>query len=105
MDAVGKATYLSVSDFSMTPLGETYASPVTKAVYPIAWRVVVPSLGLDLEVKTPLRSQELASSNNAGLSYWEGAVTLNGTQGSAPASGVGYLEMTGYAQPLTFEAK
>ena len=105
VDASGKSTYLAVGDFSMTPLGETYASPVTKAVYPIAWRVVVPSLGLDLEVKTPLRSQELASSGTAALSYWEGAVTLSGTRGGVAASGVGYLEMTGYAQPLTFDSK
>jgi predicted secreted hydrolase len=76
---------------------------VTKAVYPIAWHVIVPSLGLDLKVKTPLRSQELASSGNGGLSYWEGAVTLSGTRGGAPASGVGYLEMTGYGQPLDWE--
>jgi predicted secreted hydrolase len=89
----------------MTSLGETYASPVTKAVYPIAWRVAVPSLGLDLEVKTPLRSQELASSGTAGLSYWEGAVTLGGTRGGVEASGVGYLEMTGYAAPLAFDSK
>jgi predicted secreted hydrolase len=30
-------------------------------------------------------------------SYWEGAVTYNGQMRGQPVSGVGYLEMTGYA--------
>ena len=103
VDANGKSTFLALSDFSMTPLGETYASPNTGAVYPIAWRVVVPSLGLDLQVKTSLATQELAIAGNASLSYWEGAITIGGTRGGAPATGVGYLEMTGYARPVNWE--
>ncbi len=104
VDTSGKSTFLSLHDFTMTPLGETYASPITKAVYPVAWRVTVPSRGLDLQLKTPLTSQELTTSNNAGLSYWEGAITINGTKAGAPIGGVGYLEMTGYASRLTMEA-
>jgi predicted secreted hydrolase len=100
VDADGKSTLLSVRDFTMTPLGETYSSPVTKGIYPIAWQVIVPSLGLDLQLKTPLASQELTSSNNAGRSYWEGAITIHGTKNGAPIGGVGYLEMTGYAGRL-----
>ncbi len=61
VDGQGKSTFLGVSDFSMQPEGETYASPNTHAVYPTAWRVTVPSLALDLQMKTPLRSQELVS--------------------------------------------
>jgi predicted secreted hydrolase len=101
VDANGNSTFLSLRDFTMTPLGDTYASPITKAVYPIAWRVNIPSLNLDLQLKTPLASQELTSGNNAGLSYWEGAITINGTKSGAPIAGVGYLEMTGYAAVLT----
>lgn len=101
VDAGGKSTFLGLRDFTMTPTGETYASPVTKAVYPIAWRVNIPSLNLDLQLKTPLASQELTSNSSAGPSYWEGAITINGTRAGAPVSGVGYLEMTGYAAALT----
>jgi predicted secreted hydrolase len=53
-----------------------------------------------LQLKTPLASQELASDNSAGLSYWEGAITINGTRAGAAITGVGYLEMTGYAAAL-----
>ena len=99
IDAEGKPAYLGVADFSMQPEKETYASPDTHAVYPIAWQITVPSLGLDLQLTTPLRSQELVSGVGAGLSYWEGAITVGGTRDNKPAKGVGYLEMTGYAHP------
>jgi predicted secreted hydrolase len=99
VDAEGKPGYLGVSDFSIQPDRETYTSPDTHAVYPIAWRITVPSLRLDLQLTTPLKSQELVSIMGAGLSYWEGAITISGTRGGKPAKGVGYLEMTGYARP------
>src|SRR5271157_3997561 len=41
VDGQGKSTFLGVSDFSMQPEGETYASPNTHAVYPTAWQVTV----------------------------------------------------------------
>ena len=100
VDANGKSTYLSVHDFSMMPSGEIYTSPITKAVYPVTWRVTIPSLELDLRIKTPLASQELASGNSSALSYWEGAIDISGTRGATPIAGVGYLEMTGYAAAL-----
>ncbi len=102
VDAEGQSTFLGVSDFSMQPGAQSYTSPDTHAVYPIAWQVAVPSLRLDLRVTTPLSSQELVTPGNAGLSYWEGAITINVTRNGAPAKGVGYLEMTGYARPLDF---
>ncbi len=105
VDANGKSTLLAARDFSMTPTGETYNSPVTKAIYPVAWKVAIPSLGLELQLKTSLASQELTSGANAGLSYWEGAIDIAGTRGGTAITGVGYLEMTGYAEPMTLGAK
>jgi len=100
VDQQGNSTFLGVADFSMKPLDETYTSPDTHAIYPIAWQIAVPSLGLDLRIKTPLASQELVSGIGAGLSYWEGAITISGTRNGKPVKGVGYLEMTGYARPV-----
>ena len=37
-----------------------------------------------------------------GPSYWEGAIDVNGKRGASPVHGVGYLEMTGYAQPMRY---
>jgi predicted secreted hydrolase len=100
VDAQGKSRFLSLGDFSMQPQGETWTSAATRATYPIDWRVLVPSIGIDLRVSTPLRSQELVSGSGAGLSYWEGAITITGTRSGSPAHGVGYLEMTGYSRPV-----
>ncbi len=100
VDAAGKSTFLSEREFSMTSQGETYTSPATKASYPTSWDVNIPLLSLHLRIATPLLSQEMTSASDSGPSYWEGAITIAGTKRGAPISGVGYLEMTGYAKPL-----
>ncbi len=100
IDASGKSQFLDASDFTMTPHGETYTSPVTKATYPIQWHITVPSLKLDVELRTPLADQELVSDTNSSLTYWEGAITISGTRDGSRCTGVGYLEMTGYASPV-----
>jgi predicted secreted hydrolase len=97
VDAQGQAQHLASTDFSMQPETETYTSPETHGSYPVAWQVTVPALKLDVQMRTPLKPQEIVSKMTAGLSYWEGAITISGTKSGRPAAGVGYLEMTGYA--------
>jgi predicted secreted hydrolase len=96
VDASGKSQFLSSKDFSMTPAADSWTSPATKATYPVRWHVSIPRLKLDLDVSTPLKSQELAS--KFGTSYWEGAIDAVGAHDGSPLRGAGYLEMTGYAQ-------
>jgi predicted secreted hydrolase len=96
VDAGGISQFLSAGDFAMTPAADTWTSPATKAAYPVRWHVSVPRLKLQLDVTTPLRSQELAS--RFGTSYWEGAIDVVGTSDQSRLRGVGYLEMTGYAE-------
>jgi predicted secreted hydrolase len=100
VSANGVSTHLRSSEFTLQPLGETWTSATTRAVYPIRWRLSVPKFSIELEVQTPLSSQELTSSAKLGPSYWEGAVALAGHKGRAPLAGVGYLEMTGYERPF-----
>jgi predicted secreted hydrolase len=94
--ADGRVSHLRAADFSMTAAGETWSSPASRATYPIAWRVTVPSRRLDLTIRTPLPSQELIGRRGFTPTYWEGSVRATGTRGRSPATGVGYLEMTGY---------
>jgi len=103
VDAAGKTTHLRSDEFSLKPSGETWTSRITKATYPVQWKITVPKLGIDVDLRTQLASQELAgSSGNAALtpSYWEGAVSYDGTRTGAKIQGVGYLEMTGYDRPF-----
>ena len=97
VDARGHSQFLSLHDFVMTPEGDNWTSPVTGATYPLRWHVSIPMLHLAFDVTTPLRSQEMTG--KFGPSYWEGAIDAAGTRTKSKARGVGYLEMTGYAEP------
>jgi len=96
VDAKGKSQFLSARDFVMTPAAVAWISPATKAAYPVQWHVSIPRLKIDLDVTTPLAAQELTG--GFGPSYWEGAIDANGALNHSPIHGVGYLEMTGYAE-------
>jgi predicted secreted hydrolase len=100
VDAQGKAVRLTAADFRLVATGETWTSDVTGAKYPVAWRMEIPKLGLRLAATTRLKSQELAGGSKIAPSYWEGAIGIEATRGSASVQGVGYLEMTGYGRPL-----
>lgn len=96
IDRNGRATRLTRSEFQLQPL-QFWTSPKTRAHYPIRWRISVPSMKLTLECAAVLADQELVSEDAAAPTYWEGAVTYSGS-----AAGKGYLEMTGYAEPVHF---
>ena len=94
VDRQGRARHLTNADFSLTPV--TYWRSVgTGASYPVTWRIRVPSLKVELDVRASFDAQEMVSEDKAGPTYWEGAVTYSGS-----AEGVGYLEMTGYDRPF-----
>jgi predicted secreted hydrolase len=99
IDAKGYAHFLSARDFVLTPKA-TWQSPHSRARYPVAWHIAVPSLRLDLDERTDLPDQELTSRTSVFPSYWEGAVTYAGTLGVSPIEGAGYLEMTGYQEAV-----
>ncbi len=97
VDRDGKTLHLALRDFSMTQAGTAYRSEKTGATYPIAWSVTVPALKLQIDISTPLKSQEFVS--RFGPSYWEGAIDVTGHHQEQAVRGAGYLEMTGYANP------
>jgi predicted secreted hydrolase len=96
VDAQGKSTHLRAADFTLQPIAQNWTSPITHATYPIAWKIVIPKLEIELEAHTALAGQELTGKTKIAPSYWEGAITLGGRRGKMPLGGVGYLEMTGY---------
>ena len=102
VEATGKSTNLKHGDFILSPVDGAWTSPDTHAVYPIHWKIMIPSLGIELEARTPLASQELDGKGNFSPTYWEGAITLDGTRAGKALAGVGYLEMTGYDRPIQF---
>jgi len=100
IDPSGKSFHLLADDFSLQPHGETWTSPDTRATYPVHWKISIPKLEMNLDVTTPLRSQEFAAESSLIPNYWEGAISFSGQRAGQPVTGAGYLEMTGYDRPV-----
>ncbi len=66
------------------------------ARYPVQWQLACPAGRYT--VRALLDDQELDSRQSTGAIYWEGLSELANERGQVV--GHGYLEMTGYAQPL-----
>lgn len=86
---------LGAKDFTLTP-GRLWTSDQSGAKYPVEWRVSIPGDALDLRITPMIDGQELMGPRS-GVSYWEGAIEVEGTRAGQPVKGRGYLEMTGYA--------
>jgi predicted secreted hydrolase len=89
---------LGTGEFTLTPVS-TWTSSRSKASYPVAWRVQIPSESIDITVLARIPDCEVGASEKDpaqsmkehGITYWEGPVA------SSDESVLGYLEMTGYA--------
>jgi predicted secreted hydrolase len=100
VDPQGRTRHLSANMFLLVP-GKTWSSPKTGGRYPIEWTIKVPSLQIDAALTTRLPQQELTGGGKIGMNYWEGAIDISATRQGRPLKGSGYLEMTGYAGPVT----
>jgi|APTNR8051073442_1049403.scaffolds.fasta_scaffold01107_11 predicted secreted hydrolase len=91
----GSTVPLTADEFTLKP-GEPWKA-ASGALYPQQWQIQVPSQGIVLQSRAIMPDQEFRAAATPGLQYWEGAVDYTGTVGKAPVTGLGYLEMTGYA--------
>ena len=87
VEADGRVQRLGLDQVRLSPL-RTWRNP-EGAAYPVEWRIEAPALGLDLRVEAAFDEQEMRQT----VYYWEGAVTVSGSH-----AGVGYLELSGYAE-------
>jgi predicted secreted hydrolase len=97
--ADGRTVRLTQQDFSVQVL-DRWASPRTKGVYPMTWRLSAPRIRLDVTVSPAFPDQELNTAKSTQVIYWEGAVRAAGSVSGRPVNGKGYVEMTGYAAPF-----
>jgi predicted secreted hydrolase len=86
---------LERDDFEIVSSG-TWRSPHSEAEYPMGWTIRIRETDLELKLTPYLKDQEL----NLSTIYWEGAVQITGKHNGQAVTGVGYVEMTGYAEPL-----
>jgi len=89
----GAARTFAASEVAFEPL-QSWTSPRTRAVYPVAQRIRVGSRRFETRPLMP--DQELDARASSGIAYWEGASEL---LEDGRVVGRGYLELTGYAGP------
>ena len=77
-----------------------WISPRSHAQYPAEWVLEVPANHLKLAITPVLADQELRTTKSTRVTYWEGAVDVQGQYRGDPMTGHGYVELTGYAKPL-----
>lgn len=93
--AGGVVRHFAPGEVGFTP-GRVWTSPATAARYPVQWAIRTPAGAFEL--RALLDAQELDSRASTGTVYWEGLAELLAPGGAR--LGLGYLEMTGRAQPL-----
>ena len=90
IDSAGRVRSLSTDQVTID-VGDHWVSP-RGGRYPSRWRVRVPAVGLDVDVRPALANQELGTKPR----YWEGAVDLRGIREGHNTTGRGYVELVGY---------
>jgi predicted secreted hydrolase len=97
----GTSVPLRLSEYRIDVLGR-WKSPKSGATYPAKWRISIPSQAFEATVTPYVDDQELRTENTSRVTYWEGAVSVDATRNGARVGGEGYVELTGYAAPLSF---
>lgn len=98
-NSVGDTRVITGADGVHISVLDTWDSPNTGAKYPSRWRVVIDSIGLDVEVVPVLADQEVATGVPRAAIYWEGKVSVDGVLGGSEIHQPGYIELTGYVSP------
>jgi predicted secreted hydrolase len=98
IDARGNDHLIPANELRVTAL-DHWTSPVTKAIYPSGWWLVIDDslLHASLTLMPQLKDQELVVYQSTGNSYWEGSVSIQGQDNGNAILGQGYVELTGYA--------
>lgn len=74
----------------------SWKSSQSQATYPASWEIELPGHDLKLTVVPFVADQELLTQRSTGVTYWEGAVKVQGTYKGRAVEGEGYVELTGY---------
>jgi predicted secreted hydrolase len=90
----GTVQILQPADIALRA-GRSWVSPRTGIIYPVQWHIRAGSREFDLEPL--LDDQENDTRLTTGAIYWEGAVRASAQHRPV---GLGYLELTGYGEPL-----
>ncbi|MFA4955314.1 MAG: lipocalin family protein [Patescibacteria group bacterium] len=86
-------TVRTTSDCRIVPGRDVWTSPVTGAVYPVAWGMEIPEWKLKLKAQAKIAGQEMLFGL---MNYWEGPLKAEGSIGATRVKGDGFMELVGY---------
>jgi len=87
-------TRRAVSDVTFEP-GSTWTSSRTFHAYPVHWRLLAPSIGLELAIDAAFEDQELITVISKPA-FWEGRCQTRGVLGGREVAGPAYIERSGF---------
>jgi len=93
----GSVIHLSLNDFKIKNK-RFWKSKKSKALYPVEWVIEVPKYNINLKIKALHDKQELDTAKSTQIIYWEGGINVEGLSQGISVNGVGFVEMTGYAE-------
>ena len=96
----GTYQHLLKKEFQIEVL-DHWKSSKSGAIYPSKWRVNIPGHRIDLTLSPTGKDQELITKESTRVIYWEGSVKVDGRYQGDPIKGMGYVELTGYAESLS----
>lgn len=91
---------LPKKDFQIEVLKQ-WKSQKSGAIYPSKWRIKIPGHQIELTLSPTVKNQELVTKESTRVTYWEGSVKIDGKYQGDPIKGMGYVELTGYAEPFS----
>lgn len=91
----GSVAKFASEEFAITPTG-FWDSPRSEAEYPCGWKLSVPKLDLELDIKPVIEDQELDTRGSTMVIYWEGACEVAGSLAGRGVRGKAYAELVGY---------
>jgi predicted secreted hydrolase len=93
----GTNQHLPKKDFQIEVLKQ-WKSQKSGAIYPSKWKIKVPGHQIALTLSPTVKDQELITKESTRVTYWEGSVKIDGKYQGDPMKGMGYVELTGYAE-------
>jgi predicted secreted hydrolase len=92
--------HLPKKEFQIEVL-DKWKSKKSGAIYPSKWNIKVPGHQLEVILSPTVQDQELITKGSTRVTYWEGSVKVEGKYQGNPIKGMGYAELTGYAEPFS----
>ena len=96
----GTYQHLPKKEFQIDVLKQ-WKSQKSGAVYPSKWNIKIPGHQIELTLTPMVKDQELITKESTRVTYWEGSVKVEGKYQGDSIKGMGYVELTGYAEPFS----